>query len=179
MQFRYLNWYTQAVGSSIGILSCMSGYLHGYMFVFINDPSKYIESVGILGVISSYTLLPFCILTLILALIQSYTVEICKKELFGFSFLYLNNKISILTVLLGIIGSRHFFILPALLILFNQYSHKFIKSVENNEENDTSNDGTEENFTNVSENISEIIDENLELDQKIEIKPHENSKEFT
>jgi hypothetical protein len=180
MQFKYLNWYTQAIGATFGMLSCIFGYLNGFMFVLLNDPSKYIENIGILGVISSYTLLPFCILTFILALIRSYTIEIEEKKLFGFSFLYLNNKISILTVVLGIIGSRHFFIIPAILILFNQHSYKFIKKVENNEELD-SNNKTEEKFTVITENSSENIDVyvNLELEKNLEIDSHESSKEFT
>jgi hypothetical protein len=180
MQFKYLNWYTQAIGATFGMLSCIFGYLNGFMFVLLNDPSKYIENIGILGVISSYTLLPFCILTFILALIRSYTIEIEEKKLFGFSFLYLNNKISILTVVLGIIGSRHFFIIPAILILFNQHSYKFIKKVENNEELD-SNNKTEEKFTVITENSSENIDVyvNLELEKNVEIDSHKSSKEFT
>lgn len=181
MQFKYLNWYTQAIGATFGMLSCIFGYLNGFMFVLLNDPSKYIENIGILGVISSYTLLPFCILTFILALIRSYTIEIEEKKLFGFSFLYLNNKISILTVLLGIIGSRHFFIIPAILILFNQFSYKFIKKVENNEELDSYINKTKEKFAVITENLSENTDVyvDLELEKNIEIDSHESSKEFT
>lgn len=134
MRFKYLNWYTQALGSSLGILACMFGCLHGYMFVFFNDPSKYIESIGPLGILSSYLLLPLCLFTLILSIIRSYTAEIEEKELFGFSFIYLNKIIIISTVIVGIIGARHFFVIPAVLILFNQYSYKFKKETVNEED---------------------------------------------
>ncbi len=77
MRFKFLDWYTQALGATFGILACIYAYLNGYMFVYGNIEG-YFDFLGFSGVISSYLLLPLCLLSLFISLIRSYTI---KKEI--------------------------------------------------------------------------------------------------
>ena len=131
MRFKFLDWYTQALGATFGILACIYAYLNGYMFVYGNIEG-YFDFLGFSGVISSYLLLPLCLLSLFISLIRSYTI---KKEILNMSFESINIFISILTVVIGLMGARIYFIIPAIFILFNllePYLHNYRNS-ENQE----------------------------------------------
>ena len=36
MNLRFVNWYTQALGATLGIIACIYAYLNGFMFVYGN-----------------------------------------------------------------------------------------------------------------------------------------------
>ena len=131
MRFKFLDWYTQALGATFGILACIYAYLNGYMFVYGNIEG-YFDFLGFSGVISSYLLLPLCLLSLFISLIRSYTI---KKEILNMSFEYINIFISILTVVVGFMGAKIYFTIPAAFILFHilePYLHNYRNS-ENQE----------------------------------------------
>ena len=115
MRFKFLDWYTQALGATFGILACIYAYLNGYMFVYGNIEG-YFDFLGFSGVISSYLLLPLCLLSLFISLIRSYTI---KKEILNMSFESINIFISILTVVVGFMGAKIYFTIPAAFILFH------------------------------------------------------------
>ena len=131
MRFKFLDWYTQALGATFGILACIYAYLNGYMFVYGNIEG-YFDFLGFSGVISSYLLLPLCLLSLFISLIRSYTI---KKEILNMSFESINIFISILTVVVGFMGAQIYFTIPAAFILFHilePYLHNYRNS-ENQE----------------------------------------------
>ena len=131
MRFKFLDWYTQALGATFGILACIYAYLNGYMFVYGNIEG-YFDFLGFRGVISSYLLLPLCLLSLFISLIRSYTI---KKEILNMSFESINIFISILTVVVGFMGAKIYFTIPAAFILFHilePYLHNYRNS-ENQE----------------------------------------------
>ena len=131
MRFKFLDWYTQALGATFGILACIYAYLNGYMFVYGNIEG-YFDCLGFSGVISSYLLLPLCLLSLFISLIRSYTI---KKEILNMSFESINIFISILTVVVGFMGAKIYFTIPAAFILFHilePYLHNYRNS-ENQE----------------------------------------------
>ena len=131
MRFKFLDWYTQALGATFGILACIYAYLNGYMFVYGNIEG-YFDFLGFSGVISSYLLLPLCLLSLFISLIRSYTI---KKEILNMSFESINIFISILTVVWGFMGAKIYFTIPAAFILFHilePYLHNYRNS-ENQE----------------------------------------------
>ena len=131
MRFKFLDWYTQALGATFGILACIYAYLNGYMFVYGNIEG-YFDFLGFSGVISSYLLLPLCLLSLFISLIRSYTI---KKEILNMSFESINIFISILTVIVGFMGAKIYFTIPAAFILFHilePYLHNYRNS-ENQE----------------------------------------------
>ena len=124
MRFKFLDWYTQALGATFGILACIYAYLNGYMFVYGNIEG-YFDFLGFSGVISSYLLLPLCLLSLFISLIRSYTI---KKEILNMSFESINIFISILTVVVGFMGAKIYFTIPAAFILFHilePYLHNY------------------------------------------------------
>ena len=131
MRFKFLDWYTQALGATFGILACIYAYLNGYMYVYGNIEG-YFDFLGFSGVISSYLLLPLCLLSLFISLIRSYTI---KKEILNMSFESINIFISILTVVVGFMGAKIYFTIPAAFILFHilePYLHNYRNS-ENQE----------------------------------------------
>lgn len=141
MRFKFLDWYTQALGATFGILACIYAYLNGYMFVYGNIEG-YFDFLGFSGVISSYLLLPLCLLSLFISLIRSYTI---KKEILNMSFESINIFISILTVIVGFMGAKIYFTIPAAFILFHILEHYL------------------HNYRN-SENQEVILDDNKEYD---------------
>ena len=101
------------------------------MFVYGNIEG-YFDFLGFSGVISSYLLLPLCLLSLFISLIRSYTI---KKEILNMSFESINIFISILTVVVGFMGAKIYFTIPAAFILFHilePYLHNYRNS-ENQE----------------------------------------------
>ena len=131
MRFKFLDWYTQSLGATFGILACIYAYLNGSMFVYGNIEG-YFDFLGFSGVISSYLLLPLCLLSLFISLIRSYTI---KKEILNMSFESINIFISILTVVVGFMGAKIYFTIPAAFILFHilePYLHNYRNS-ENQE----------------------------------------------
>lgn len=118
MKFKFLDWYTQAIGATLGIIACVYAYLNGYMFVYTNIGNNF-DYLGFKGVISSYLLLPLCILTLSLSLIKSY---ISNKEISNTKFESINVFVIILTTIIGFMGANIYFLIPAVLILFNLIS---------------------------------------------------------
>ena len=115
MELKFLDWYTQALGSALGILACIYAYLNGYMFVYGNIEG-YFDFLGFSGVISSYLLLPLCLISLLLSLIKSYTI---KKDILNNYFETINVSIITLTVIIGFMGAKIYFLIPAVFILFN------------------------------------------------------------
>ncbi|WP_296648903.1 hypothetical protein, partial [Romboutsia sp. 13368] len=114
MRIKFLDWYTQALGGTLGILACIYAYLNGYMFVYGNI-GGYFDFLGFSGVTSSYLLFPLCILNLFLGLIRSYTL---KKEILNTSLESFNYFIRIFTVVIGFMGAKIYFTIPAIFILF-------------------------------------------------------------
>lgn len=115
MRFKFLDWYTQALGATLGVIACIYAYLNGYMFVYSNIENNF-DFLGFSGVISSYLLLPLCILTLVFSLIKSYTL---KKEIFNIPFESFNIFISVLTIIIGFMGAKIYFLIPGVFIVFN------------------------------------------------------------
>lgn len=115
MSSKFLDWYTQALGATLGMVACIYAYLNGFMFVYGNIDRNF-DFLGFEGVLSSYFLYPLCILTLILAFIKSY---IQKKDIFNISFNSVNISIVSLTVLFGFMGAKIYFTIPAIFIIFS------------------------------------------------------------
>lgn len=113
MDKSFFNWYTQSLGGIIGLIACMCAYLNGDMAVYGNI-LRNIDSIGLGGLIASYTLLPLCIAIIFLGVMESYSNNENLPDI--------NKNIVITTTLIGFIGSKLFFIIPAIFILFKYYS---------------------------------------------------------
>ncbi len=130
MRFKFLDWYTQALGATLGVIACIYAYLNGYMFVYSNIENNF-DFLGFSGVISSYLLLPLCILTLVFSLIKSYTL---KKEIFNIPFESFNIFISVLTIIIGFMGAKIYFLIPGIFIVFNIISPSLHNNKSENQE---------------------------------------------
>ncbi|MEF9990619.1 MAG: hypothetical protein RRZ84_03730 [Romboutsia sp.] len=120
MKCNFLVWYSQALGATLGIIACIFAYLNGYMFVYSNI-NKYFDFLNFRGVISSYLLFPLCIITLLLSVIRS---TIKSEKLANISFTYLNSIIAIITIIIGFLGCKIYFAIPAIFIILSIYPFK-------------------------------------------------------
>lgn len=133
MNTKFLNWYTQAMGSTIGILTCVYAYLNGYMFSFGNIDSN-INVMQINELMASYLLLPFCVLGLVFAVIKNF--EFFEESYFLES---LNTFIIVFILIIGFIGTYYLFLLPALFLIYSIYlTYKTEEDEEFEEELETS-----------------------------------------
>lgn len=121
----FLNWYTQSLGGLAGILICTGSYLQGSLIVYGDILSK-IDSVGISGVLASYILIPLCILTTIVGAIESYK----SSELLN----TISKGLIIITIVIGFVGTKIYFIIPSILILFKFYSKYIIRTKKDDTE---------------------------------------------
>ena len=161
MRTKFLDWYTQALGGTLGILACIYAYLNGYMFVYGNI-GGYFDFLGFSGVTSSYLLFPLCVLNLFLGLIRSYTL---KKEILNTSLESFNYFISIFTVIIGFMGAKIYFTIPAIFILYNilePYLHSLYN--ERLKSQDSLSDNYEEDY--IKQETMEV--NKIESDESIE-----------
>jgi len=159
MKSNFLDWSTQALGSTFGILACIYAYLNGYMFVYGNIEG-YFEFLGFTGVISSYLLLPLCLISLILSLIKSYTI---KRDILNTSFESINVFVSVLTVIIGFMGSKIYFFIPAIFILFSILQPSLCNKIIDNPK-----------VINKKEDI--VIHETIEFTEVDNSTPYENKE---
>ena len=163
MNSNFLDWYSQALGSVLGVLACLFGYVNGYMFVFGNIGNNF-DSLSIGGIISSYLLFPLCLITLFFSIAKSF---ILKKHIGNLDIEYLNKIILISTSIIGIIGTGFYFIIPSLLILFNVYKD-YLKEKENREYTYHTKEFLAESFVETSD-PENFIDKNYDLEKEIKV----------
>lgn len=163
MNSNFLDWYSQALGSVLGVLACLFGYVNGYMFVFGNIGNNF-DSLSIGGIISSYLLFPLCLITLFFSIAKSF---ILKKHIGNLDIENLNKIILISTSIIGIIGTGFYFIIPSLLILFNVYKD-YLKEKENREYTYHTKEFSVESFVETSD-PENFINENYELEKEIKV----------
>ena len=173
MNSRFLEWYSQALGSVLGVLACLFAYVNGYMFVFGNIGDNF-DSLSIGGVISSYLLFPLCLITLFFSIVKSFILE---KHIDNIAIDNLNKIILLSTSIIGIIGTGFYFIIPAFLILFDIY-RDFLKERKDKQNLNLDNEEEEytystkefpvDSFVECTESINFIdLEENYELEKEI------------
>ena len=173
MNSRFLEWYSQALGSVLGVLACLFAYVNGYMFVFGNIGDNF-DSLSIGGVISSYLLFPLCLITLFFSIVKSFILE---KHIDNIGIDNLNKIILLSTSIIGIIGTGFYFIIPAFLILFDIY-RDFLKERKDKQNLNLDNEEEEytystkefpvDSFVECTESINFIdLEENYELEKEI------------
>lgn len=120
MSTRFFSWYTQAIGSTIGIFVCLYAYAKGNMYVYGNIGPNF-DNLSIFGMISSYLLYPLCFATLCFSFIKIY---LAIKDLDNTKFLSINKTLVFTTTVVGLMSSIYF-IIPATLILFDYHNYIF------------------------------------------------------
>ena len=134
---KFYQWYSQAMGSIIGIASCIYCYLNGNLIIFSNLDGNF-DLISFNGVLASYTLYPLCLLTFIMALLLAIP-SILKKKIINIEITSINSTLVYLTVIIGILGCNIYFLIPALLLLtkdieslYKYHKRKDIKTSNDN-----------------------------------------------
>jgi hypothetical protein len=169
------------MGSVLGIVACVFGYLHGFMFVITNDANEYMEYIGVIGIITSYVLLPLCVLNFILAVLRACFSNPEEKRILGFKFLFINDIFIYLTVLFGFIGSRQYFILPAILLLLNKCSYKLSSEKTQEVEIDSENmyeDHSEDELDSVKVYGEQVYEDELDSEELYKEYMDQTTKEY-
>ncbi|MGL4910992.1 MAG: hypothetical protein ACRC3Y_01040 [Romboutsia sp.] len=161
MNLRFTNWYTQALGATLGIIACTYSYLNGDMIIYSNIDT-YFDTLEFTGVISSYLLLPLCIVTLLLAIIKSYNLN---KSIFKISIENFNIGIIISTVIIGFMGAKIYFVVPAVFILFNLITYKKMGNYNENDKFDQEVEVELEQKKEIKIEINKDQNKNKEIDR--------------
>lgn len=127
MNIKFLNWYTQAIGSTIGIIICTYSYLNGSLYSFGNIANN-LNNINLSSAMASYLLLPFCVLSLLFCILKNFDFY------YESSFLEaLNTFIVIFTLVVGFIGTYFLFSIPSIFFIFSTY---LTYKIDNEEDED-------------------------------------------
>ncbi len=157
MNLRFANWYTQALGAILGGMACIYSYLNGSMIIYSNIDT-YFDNLWFGGIISSYFLLPLCIITFLLAIVKSYSPG---KLFFNVSIENINISIIVITVIIGFMGARIYFSIPAIFILFNLITYK--KTIKDNFNDETTMTFNKTNALDISKKELKILTTKKEI----------------
>lgn len=162
MNSKFFKWYTQALGSTLGIITCLYSYLNGDMFVYKNIGRNF-DSLDFGGMLASYTLFPLCIISLILAIVKSFTYD---NEKIKTSVSLFNNIIITTTVIIGLLGTKFYFLLPSAFILASSFiallhiiQDKKMQGLESVEKSSSQNEDVAESTIEYIEEDSKCISE--------------------
>lgn len=107
--------YAQALGAILGLIACLYEYVYGELLIIGNKPAS---NTTILSFICGYTLYPLCIIIFFM----SFCLVIYHKKPSLFDKLdKINKPLTHLTVVIGLLGCKFYFIIPGLLILYHYY----------------------------------------------------------
>lgn len=152
----FYKWYSQALGATLGIIACIFGYLNGYMFVYTNIENNF-DYLGFDGIISSYLLLPMCILTLLFSIMRIYYEQ---NTFFSIPFRNVNDFIIIFTIILGFLGTKMYFTIPCIIIIIGYISFSKLTNNINKNSSLRENTNTDTSHINVNKEAYSITNQN-------------------
>lgn len=120
---KFYQWYSQACGGILGILSCIYCYLKGDLLVYSNLDGNF-DIISFNGILASYILYPLCFLTFIMAILLAIP-NMSQKKIINIEVTKINSVLLYLTILVGILGCSIYFIIPALLLLLKDLLYAF------------------------------------------------------
>ena len=135
---KFYKWYSQALGSVIGMVSCIYGYLNGDLLLYSTLGGNY-DTLNFNQILSSYILYPLCILTFLSAMFIPVIKDYKDKKVLGMRVSKINRVLKYSAAIVGLLGCLIYFIPAALVILFsdilsliqytfNKLSNKLIKN---------------------------------------------------
>ena len=120
---KFYQWYSQACGGILGIVSCIYCYLKGDLLIYSNLDGNF-DIISFNGILASYILYPLCFLTFIMAILLAIP-NMGQKKIINIELTKINSVLLYLTILVGILGCGIYFIIPALLLLLKDLSYAF------------------------------------------------------
>lgn len=125
MDYKFLTWCTQVIGSSFGLIACAVSYMFGNLYVFGN-PYLTSSDISLNVSICSYILLPLCIMSLLCSFIKltyAYIPNTMPDTV--------NTFIMVFNTIIGFIGSGKYFF--GVLIFFSIsifFNYKYNEELE-------------------------------------------------
>ena len=107
--------YAQAFGAILGLIACLYEYVYGNLVVIGN---RFVPGMDYINFVCGYALYPLCIIVFFISLIN---LILNKKPNQLKNVALLNKILAHITVIIGILGCKFYFIIPALLILYQYY----------------------------------------------------------
>lgn len=120
---KFYQWYSQAFGGILGIISCIYCYLKGDLLIYSNLDGNF-DIISFNGILASYILYPLCFLTFIMAILLAIP-NMSQKKIINIEVLKINSVLLYLTILVGILGCGVYFITPSLLLLLKNLLYAF------------------------------------------------------
>ena len=115
---KFYKWYSQALGSVIGMVSCIYGYLNGDLLLYSALGGNY-DTLNFNQILSSYILYPLCILTFLSAMFIPVIKDYKDKKVLGMRVSKINRVLKYSAAIVGLLGCLIYFIPAALVILFS------------------------------------------------------------
>lgn len=120
---KFYQWYSQACGGILGIVSCIYCYLKGDLLIYSNLDGNF-DIISFNGILASYILYPLCFLTFVMAILLAIP-NMSQKKIINIEVTKINSVLLYLTILVGILGCSIYFIIPALLLLLKDLLYAF------------------------------------------------------
>ncbi|MCC3868552.1 hypothetical protein [Terrisporobacter mayombei] len=161
---KFYQWYSQACGGILGIISCIYCYLRGDLLIYSNLNGNF-DIISFNGILASYILYPLCFLTFIMAIVMALP-NTSNKKILSVEITKINSILIYLTTLVGILGCNVYFIIPALLLLIKDlmYAFKYCKSkINNNQTSTIKNNDIEKDNQELSDASEQLLSTKTEM----------------
>lgn len=166
---KFYQWYSQACGGIIGIISCIYCYLRGDLLTYSNLDGNF-DAINFNGIIASYILYPLCILTFIMAILLIIP-NMNERKILNIQIKKINSAVIYSTMLVGILGCGIYFIIPSLLLLLKNLlyilrcyrSNSQTKISKNKDINQDLNDTTPKLLSTKTQMAINLLDKNANI----------------
>jgi len=158
--------YAQALGALLGLIACLYGYVHGDILLIGKAP---FETTSALELFCGYTLYPLCILIFLLSII----LHLLKYQENTQSIKSINKFLTHITVVIGVLGCKYYFIVPGLLILYKFYMPVLFENDYKNREEQLKKQSEAQSLLNKNfskHTIVKLLDISYEELEKIELQ---------
>ena len=161
---KFYQWYSQACGGILGIVSCIYCYLRGDLLIYSNLNGNF-DIISFNGILASYILYPLCFLTFIMAIVMALP-HTSHKKILNVEITKINSILIYLTTLVGILGCNVYFIIPALLLLIKDlmYAFKYCRSkINNNQKSAIKNIDIEQDNQELKDTSEQLLSTKTEM----------------
>ena len=161
---KFYQWYSQACGGILGIISCIYCYLRGDLLIYSNLNGNF-DIISFNGILASYILYPLCFLTFIMAIVMALP-HTSHKKILNVEITKINSILIYLTTLVGILGCNVYFIIPALLLLIKDlmYAFKYCRSkINNNQKSAIKNIDIEQDNQELKDTSEQLLSTKTEM----------------
>ncbi|WP_419727403.1 hypothetical protein [Terrisporobacter petrolearius] len=161
---KFYQWYSQACGGILGIVSCIYCYLRGDLLIYSNLSGNF-DIISFNGILASYILYPLCFLTFIMAIVMALP-NTNHKKILNVEIRKINSFLIYLTTIIGILGCNVYFIIPALLLLIKEFMYLFkycVSKINNKQTSTIKNNNTEQDNQELNDTREQLLATKTEM----------------